>query len=88
MHGSKVVRSLAGNGNVCEIEFFPEFLDMANLSRQVNNTINASGLDVTLDTRHLEDGILVLMIGAMQTAANAVRNLIFKIIGIMDAQCA
>lgn len=82
------MRSLSGNGNVCEIEFFPEFLDMANLKRQVNNTISASGLDVTLSTEHLEDGILVLMIGVVQAAANAVRNLIFKIIGIMDAQCA
>ena len=78
--------SLYGGSRECEIRFNTNsFSTSDSMISKVQKKISGENLDVTLDSSSFGDGILTLVIGTAIRAAYAVRDLLFYILGLLDA---
>ena len=74
-------------GNDSRLSIRCDFATNGNVVSAVEQKIQESKLDVKLKAdKFNDDGVLTLLIGVVRATAYAVRNLIFDIINILNAQ--
>lgn len=74
-------------GNDKKLSITCDFAISGDAITAVEQKIQESKLDVKLKADHFnDDGVLTLLIGVVKAATYAVRNLIFDIINILNAQ--
>lgn len=74
-------------GNDSRLSIRCDFATSGNVVSAVEQKIQESKLDVKLKAdKFNDDGVLTLLIGVVRATAYAVRNLIFDIINILNAQ--